>query len=152
MAASLDDILTTQKNGVVAINNLDQDVKSIVSAITTNSTDLSSIAASLAILADHSFPEQHSVTVLAGNTTLVYTGAADIYAVSIVNHSGANRVKVYDSATTGGISGANLIWASLPANSATFTNYNQVTIPVTNGIVIVTDTGMDACVVYSPDP
>ena len=138
MAASLDDILTTQKNGVVAINNLNQ-------TIATLNTYLS-------VLADHSFPEVTSETVLASTTTLIYAGRADLYAISIPEASGGNHVKVYDSATVAGISASNCIWKSLAANAANFTPYQDVKLSILNGIVVQTDASMNACVVYSVDP
>lgn len=138
MPASLDDILTTQKNGVIAINNLDQAIKSLASY--------------LSIIADHSFPSVTSPTVLASTTTQVYVGRADLYAISIPEAAGGNHVKVYDSATVGGISATNLIWKSLAANAANFMPYEEVKLQIANGIVLVTDASVNACVVYSPDP
>ena len=135
--ASLDDILTTQKNGVIAINNLDQDIKSLLQQIT--------------IIAAHSFPGTVSATVSPSTTTQIYVGEADLFSVSIPIHSGSAQIYIYDSATTGGISNANLIYASLPSNAATFTPYQDVRLPVTNGIVLKTDAGMYACVAYTAD-
>lgn len=138
MPASLDDILTVQKNGVIAINNLNQTIASLNTY--------------LAVLADHSFPAITSPTVLASTTTQIYVGRADLYAISIPEAAGGNHVKVYDSATTAGISATNLIWKSLAANAANFTPYEEVKLSIANGIVLVTDASVNACVVYSPDP
>lgn len=138
MPASLDDILTTQKNGVIAINNLNQTL------VTLNTY--------LSILADHSFPEITSPTVLASTTTQIYVGRADLYAISIPEASGGNHVRVYDSATVAGISASNCIWKSLDATSANFTSYQDVRLSILNGIVVKTDASMNACVVYSIDP
>lgn len=138
MAASLDDILTTQKNGVIAINNLNQ--------------TLATLNTYLSILADHSFPEVTSQTVLANSTTLIYAGRADLYAISIPEGAGGNHVYIYDSATVAGISATNLIFKSLAANASNFTPYQDVRLSILNGIVIKTDASMNACVVYSEDP
>jgi hypothetical protein len=138
MAASLDDILTVQKNGVVAINNLNQ--------------TLSTLSGYLSVLADHSFPENLSATVQPSTTTLIYAGRADLYAISIPTGSGTNTVEIYNSATVAGIGPTNLIWKSLPANSANFTSYQDVRLSITAGIVIKTDATISACVVYSADP
>lgn len=135
--ASLDDILTTQKNGVIAINNLDADIKNLITQIS--------------LIASHSFPGVVSPTVAASTTQQIYVGEADVFSVSIPIHSGSAQIYIYDSATTAGISSTNLIYASLPSNAATFTPYQDIRLPVTNGIVLKTDAGMNACVAYTPD-
>ena len=55
MAASLDDILTTQRNGVIAINNLGQKLALI-------EADLPCVCTNLAIIAAASFPATTSAT------------------------------------------------------------------------------------------
>jgi len=132
MGASLDDILTTQKNGVIAINNLASYLQSIVSEIT------------------NVVPTTSSAPVVA-TTTQVFTGKGFLYSISIPLTSGSNQVLLYDSATTGGIANSNLIYSSLPANAANFVPYRDIRIHVTNGLVVVAQTGMSAVVSYTPN-
>ena len=136
--ASLDDILTTQKNGVVAINNLAGYLKQI-------SIDISSLVDGA------SYPSTISATILASQTTLIYAGSGRLFSVSIPVHSGSAQVYIYDSATTGGISASNLIYASEQSTSSAFTPYQDVRLPFNNGIVVKTDAGMNACVGYTPN-
>ena len=142
MAASLDDILTTQRNGVIAINNLGQKLALI-------EADLPCLCTNLAIIAAASFPATTSATVAASTTTLITAGTGRIFAVSIPVHAGSAQVYIYDSATTGGISATNLIYASLPSNAASFTPYQSVNLAYTLGIVLKTDAGMNFCVAYT---
>lgn len=124
MAASLDDILTVQKNGVIAINGLNQTLRTI-------------------------YPATTSPTIAASTTQLVVAGSGRIFAVSIPVHAGSAQVYIYNSATTGGISASNLIFASLPSNASSFTPYQNVNLAYTNGIVLKTDAGMNFCVAYT---
>lgn len=142
MAASLDDILTTQRNGVIAINNLGQKLALI-------EADLPCVCTNLAIIAAASFPATTSATVAASTTTLITAGTGRLFAVSIPTHSGSAQVYIYDSATTGGISATNLIFASLPSNDASFTPYQNVNLAYTRGIVLKTDAGITFCVAYT---
>jgi hypothetical protein len=144
MAASLDDILTTQKNGVVAINGLNQTLKLI-------EADLPCICTNLAALAANSFPSTVSPTIAASTTTLVVAGSGKVFSVSIPVHAGSAQVYIYDSATTGGIAASNCIYASLPSNAASFTPYQTVQLPYINGLVLKTDAGMNFCVGYTPN-
>lgn len=136
--ASLDDILTTQKNGVIAINNLAQWLKQI------------SVDFDLAV-DGATYPSTVSATILASTTTQIHVGAGKVFSVSIPVHAGSAQIYLYNSATTGGISASNCIYASLPSNAATFTPYQDVRLPFTNGLVIKTDAGMNACVGYTPN-
>ena len=140
MSASLTDILTTQKNGVVAINGL--------------RTILQTISDNLVIIAGNSantYPSTTSATIAASTTSLIATGSGKVFNVSIPIHAGSAQVYIYDSATTGGISATNLIYASLPSNAASFTPYQDVRLPYSNGLVLKTDAGINFCVGYSPD-
>lgn len=138
--ASLDDILTTQKNGVVAINGLNrifQSMSDYLAIISGNS--------------GNTYPSTVSDTVLASTTTLIIAGPGKVFSVSIPVHSGSAQVYIYDSATTGGIGASNCIYASLPSNAASFTPYQTVQLPFKNGLVLKTDAGMNFCVGYTPD-
>lgn len=137
----MDDILTTQKNGVVAINGL----RGI----------LQSIADSLTIIADNSAlatPSLMSPTVAASTTQLIVAGSGRVFAVSIPTHSGSSQIRVYDSATTGGIAATNLIFQSLPSNTSGWLTYYTVNLAYTNGIVINTDASTTCAVSYTPNP
>lgn len=139
MAASLDDILTTQKNGVIAINNLAAYYKRI-------SDDLDQIV----VNATSTFPSKISATIAPSTTTLITSGSGRIYGVSIPIHSGSAQISLYNSGTTAGISNSNLIYRSLPSNAAGFLAYESVTLAYTAGIVIATEAGMYCCVAYTP--
>jgi len=130
--ASLDDILTTQKNGVIAINNLSQYWKTIASFAGSNS------------------PTDSHPPVVA-TTDQVVVGKGIIFSISIPAFSGSNQVLIYDSATTGGIGASNLIYGSLAANAANFVPYRDVRLRYSNGIVIVAQTGMSCVVSYTPN-
>jgi len=141
MAASLDDILTTQKNGVVAINGLNAILKGIQTAL-----EQIAINTSLAI------PSFMSPTVPASTTQLIIAGSGRLFAVSIPTHSGSSQVRVYDSATTGGVAATNLIYQSLPSNTSGWQTYYTVNLAYTNGLVVVTDASTTCAVSYTPNP
>jgi hypothetical protein len=152
MAASLDDILTTQKNGVVAINGLNQTLTSINGNLPCICTNLAAIVIQLQGLEANLYPSDVSATIQASTTSLIVAGSGRIFAVSIPTHSGSAQIEVYNSATTGGIAASNLIYKSLPSNAATFTPYETVNLAYTDGIVIKTDAGITCCVAYTPAP
>lgn len=152
MPASLDDILTTQKNGVVAINGLNQTLKSIEADLPCICTNLAALVVAIDNMTANTYPSTVSATIAASTTTLVAAGSGKVFSVSIPVHSGSAQVYIYDSATTGGISAANCIYASLPSNAASFTPYQTVQLPYTNGLVLKTDAGMNFCVGYTPNP
>jgi hypothetical protein len=142
MTASLSDILTTQKNGVVAINGLNQTLKGIQVAI-------EQVAINTALAT----PSLMSPTVPAGNAgTQIVVGAGRLFAVSIPTHSGGSQIRVYNSATTGGISATNLIFQSLPSNTTGWQTYYTVNLAYTNGLVVATDASTTCAVSYTPNP
>ena len=151
MPASLDDILTTQKNGVVAINGLNQSLKAIEADLPCICTNLANIIVAINGMAANTYPSTVSPTVLASTTTLIVAGSGKVFSVSIPVHAGSAQVYIYDSATTGGIAASNLIFASLPSNAASFTPYQTVQLPYTHGLVLKTDAGMNFCVGYTPN-
>jgi hypothetical protein len=155
MPASLDDILTTQKNGVVAINGLNQSLRLIEADLPCICTNLAAIVTQLELLVINSnltVPSLMSPTVAASTTQLIVAGSGRIFAVSIPDHAGAGTVFVYDSATTGGIAAGNLIFKCLPANTGGWLTYYDVNLAYTNGLVIKTDAGMNCAVSYTPTP
>ena len=150
MPASLDDILTTQKNGVVAINGLNQTLKTIEADLPCICTNLANISTQIENIGLASFPSTVSPTVQASTTELIVAGSGRIFAVSIVIHSGSAHIEIYNSATVGGISSTNLIFRSLASNASSFTPYQNTYLAYTQGIVIKTDAGMNVCVAYTP--
>ncbi len=152
MPASLDDILTAQKNGVVAINGLNQTLKLIEADLPCICTNLAALVVAIDSMAANVYPSTVSATIAASTTTLVAAGSGKVFSVSIPVHAGSAQVYIYDSATTGGIAASNLIYASLPSNAASFTPYQTVQLPYTNGLVLKTDAGMNFCVGYTPNP
>lgn len=154
--ASLDDILTTQKNGVVAINGLNQTLKQIEADLPCICTNLAGILVALqqiAINTTIAVPQTNSPTYLASTTNLVVAGAPGVlHSISIPVHSGSAQVAVHDCATTGAVSASNCIYKSLPSNAAGFLSYEIITMPYSYGLVVVTEAGMNACVAYTPDP
>ena len=155
MTASLSDILTTQKNGVVAINGLNQTLKLIEADLPCICTNLAGILIALQDIAINTalaLPSLMSPTVAASTTQLIVAGSGRLFAVSIPTHSGSGQVFVYDSATTGGIAASNLIFACLPANTSGWQTYYDVNLAYTSGIVIKTDASMNCAVSYTPTP
>ena len=152
MSASLADILTTQKNGVVAINGLNQTLKLIEADLPCICTNLALLVTAINGVAGNTYPSTVSATIAASTTTLLVAGTGKLFSVSIPVHSGAAHVYIYDSATTGGISATNLIYKSLASNAASFTPYQDVKLPYKNGLVLKTDAGMNFCVGYTPNP
>lgn len=155
MTASLSDILTTQKNGVVAINGLNQTLKLIEADLPCICTNLAGILIALQDIAINTalaLPSLMSPTVAASTTQLITAGSGRLFAVSIPVHSGGSQIRVYDSATTGGIAASNLIFQSLPSNTSGWVTYYTVNLAYTNGIVIQTDASTNCAVSYTPNP
>lgn len=132
------DILTVQKNGVIAINNLAAYFKRI--------------ADNLDQISLNSGPSTTSTTVAASTTQLIVAGTGRLFAVSIPAHSGSGQVFVYDSATTGAVAATNLIFACLPANTTGWLSYYAVNLAYSKGLVIKTDASMNCAVSYTPTP
>jgi hypothetical protein len=139
--ASLDDILTTQKNGVVAINNLGQYFSQIAGYLQQ-----------IEINTNLATPATVSPAVQASTTQLIVAGSGRLFAVAITAHAGSNKVYIYNSATVGGVSTSNRIYASDAANAAAFRNYDNVSLAYTDGIVIECEASMNCCVSYTPNP
>jgi hypothetical protein len=156
MTASLSDILTTQKNGVVAINGLNQTLKLIEADLPCICTNLAGILVQLEQIAINTalaIPSLMSPTVPAANAgTQIVVGAGRLFAISIPTHSGSSQIRVYNSATTGGISATNLIFQSLPSNTSGWTTYYTVNLAYTNGLVVATDASTTCAVSYTPNP
>lgn len=151
MSASLSDILTVQKNGVVAINGLNQTFKAIEADLPCICTNLALLVTAINNAATSNYPSTISPTILASTTTLIVAGSGRLFSVSIPVHAGSAQVYVYDSATVAGISADNLIYASQPSNAASFIPYQTVQLPYRNGLVLKTDAGMNFCIGYTPN-
>ncbi len=162
MSASLSDILTTQKNGVVAINGLNQTLKAIEADLPCLCTNLAALNVimgniltqleQIAFNTTIAVPQTNSPTYLASTTSLAVVGSGVLHSISIPIHGGSGQVAVHDCATTGAISAANCIYKSDPSNAATFNSYESITMPYTLGLVVVTDAGMNAAIAYTPSP
>jgi hypothetical protein len=155
MAASLDDILTTQKNGVVAINGLNQSLKLIEADLPCICTNLAGILIALQDIATNTalaIPSLMSPTVAASTDQLIVAGSGRLFAVSIPTHSGSSQIRVYDSATVGGIAATNLIYQSLPSNTSGWVTYYNVNLAYSDGLVISTDASTTCAVSYTPNP
>ena len=84
--ASLDDLLTTQKNGVVAINGLNQTLKLIEADLPCICTNLAALIVAIDGMAANIYPSNVSETVLASTTTLIIAGSGKVFSVSIPVH------------------------------------------------------------------
>lgn len=129
--ASLDDILTTQRNGVIAINNLSQQLNLVITGINA------------------AFPSATSDTQTTTALHQEVVGSGRLFGISVVAHSGSAVGYVYNSATTGGadtINKTNAI-AVIPAQEG----FYSVNIAYSVGLVLEAGSGMSVCVTYSPN-
>lgn len=147
--SSLDTLATIQKNGVIAINGLNQTLTAIEADLPCICTNLAALVVQITNLAKDAFPATTSTVIAESTTSLITTGSGRIFSVSIPVHSGSSQIYIYDSATVGGIASTNLIYASLPSNAASFTPYQDVRLIFTNGLVLKTDAGINFCVSYT---
>jgi hypothetical protein len=119
MPASLDDILTTQKNGVVAINENSNAIKFL--AGTNNSTEIA-----------------------AATTQTIKIGSGWLATVCLIN-AGSTTTFFYDTNNPSDLTG-NRIYA-LPS-TATLGAYS-IQVPFSSGLVVVTGTAAIISVAYS---
>jgi len=128
--ASLTDILTTQKNGVVAINNLN--------------TTLSSIDASLANLLGEA-----TVTVVAATSRLVRVGSGMVSsAICLV--AGSTDTYIYDAISVANADTTNYTNCIAIIQKTHSPNGNYpLNAYYSNGLVVVTGTGHIVSVTYS---
>jgi hypothetical protein len=117
--ASTDDILSAQKNGVQAINNLAQVTKNIVGAVSSGTISA---------------------------TTYIPTTYGWIGKISIIT-AGSTNGTIYDASSTASASSSNAL-VTIPS-TATAGTIVTVNMPVTNGLVITPGTGMVLVVSYS---
>lgn len=120
--ANIDDLVTVQKNGVVAINELTQAINSfrdIYSKYVGTNTYL-------------------GIT----DSSLIVTGAGRLVNVSIT--SGTAGVSIYDSTTVAGAVTSNAIYVN-----PTSVGITQVNIPFFSGLVVVPGASTTVCITYS---
>ena len=135
--ASLDDILSAQKNGVIAINNLNQTMQGILADLDILANDQSA------------FVSQYTSAPLVGAGTFqVIAGTGRLVAISVPIHSGSGQIYIYDCATVGAQANSNLIFASLPSNASSFTPYQTVNLPFTLGLSLKADANTSVVVAY----
>jgi hypothetical protein len=134
------DILTVQKNGVIAINNLDKDIQSILAQITVIAGGVYQTIGKIT-----------SGTVVGAATHQEVVGSGRLTAISIPIHSGSNQVYVYDCASVAAQANTNMIFASLPSNASSFTPYQTVNLKYTLGLSIKADASTSLVVAYTPD-
>lgn len=123
--ASLDDILTTQKNGVVAINGLTQAITRYLGNRTSQAVTTS---------------------------TLIFAGTGRLVSYSIIV-AGTTDGLIYNSASVAGIAAADLLTAvPAPGGSGNAPFLGLGVIPVgmffTKGLVVVPGTGQTVAVTY----
>jgi hypothetical protein len=119
--ASLDDILTTQRNGVIAINNLSRQLASTNPTVTSD-------------------------TLTTTTSVLEVVGSGLLLGVSVIAHSGSNVGYIYNSATVAAIGPTNAI-AVIPASEG----FYPLNIPYSKGLVFVAGSGMNVCITYRPN-
>ena len=127
--ANLDDLVTVQKNGVIAVNALVQALsafKTIYESFVGNSSSFG----------------------LSGDT-LVLTGAGRLVTVSVIaaaSPSASTAGKIYDSSSVGGATDANAIYAIPNAIGATTVNFpffsGLVIKPTANSIISISYSGV----------
>lgn len=120
--ANLDDIVTVQKNGVIAVNALVQSLDAFKTIY-------------------ESFVGNNSVIGLSSDT-LVLTGAGRIVSVSVITAAAGG--KIYDTNTVSLAADANAIFSIPNASGVTAVNF-----PFFNGLVIKPGAGSVVSVSYS---
>lgn len=155
--ATLDDILTTQKNGVIAINNLSQTTSTGLINPTTSVAYLSTVATNLATIASNITSASSAVVTkiayLAGTTTsatvtaqtLIIAGAGRLVSFSVII-AGTAAGTINNSATTGAVAAGN----ALVAVPTTIGSY-QVGQHFSAGLVITPGAGQSINLTYSLD-
>lgn len=144
--ADLNDVVTVQKNGVIAINNLNQTESNawIDNTTTPGVPYLKTISDNVAIIAAGSAASTTSA--VASSLTLVIAGTGTLFNFSVVVPGSASGM-IYNSSTTGGISASNALTMT-PNTGGVF-----IVSPIrfTNGLVISPGTGQSVNVTYALD-
>lgn len=144
--ADLNDVVTVQKNGVIAINNLNQTTTAawVDTSVTPPVPYLESISSSVAQIAAGEPNATTSSTVTA--TTLIAAGAGTLWSFSVVAAGTASGL-LHNSATTGAVSASNAL-VSAPTTGGVFSVGKM---RFSNGLVIVPGSGQSINVTYTLD-
>lgn len=126
--SSTTDFLTTNKNGVVAINNLNQTIAAQTTALTAQ--------------ADYYAGQYTSAPVTAA--TLVASGSGYLVNVAILVAGAAGNV--YDAASTGAAGASNLLYPTVAT-----VGFTPVGMRFTDGLVVTPGGGQTVVVTYSLD-
>jgi hypothetical protein len=126
--SSTTDFLTTNKNGVVAINNLNQTIAAQTTALTAQ--------------ADYYKGQYTSAPVTA--STLISAGSGYLVNVAILVAGAAGNI--YDSATTGSAGSSNLIYPTVAT-----VGFTAVGMRFTDGLVVIPGEAQTVVVTYSLD-
>lgn len=121
MAASLDDILTTQKNGVVAINGLNQTMKEIEADLVIADTNLAAISATVSKI----YTNFRNVQFYSGAAS---TSSATLYTSPASTVSCITDIVIANTASTSATFYLNIVAPSGSASAANALFY-AVTIP-----------------------
>lgn len=144
--ADLNDVVTVQKNGVIAVNNLNQTEATawIDNSSTPGVPYLKTISENVAIIAGGAATSTTSATV--SSTSLIVAGSGTLFNFSVVVAGTANGL-IYNSATVGGIAASNAL-AMAPNTGGVFpvnpTHFS-------NGLVVAPGTGQSINVTYTLD-
>lgn len=143
--ADLNDVVTVQKNGVIAINNLNQTETNawFDTTVATPVPYLKTISDNIAIIAAGDPAASTSSTVT--SSTLVVAGAGTLLGFSVVV-PGTTSGLIHNSATTGGASASNALTLT-PTTGGFF----GAVLKFSNGLVIVPGTGQSINVTYTLD-
>ena len=144
--ADLNDVVTVQKNGVIAINNLSQTESNawIDSSTTPSVPYLKTISDNIAIIAAGEPATVTSSTVT--TNTLVVAGAGKLLSFSVVVPGTASGL-IHNAATTGGAAAGNALVLT-PTTGGVFL---AGPMKFSNGLVIVPGSGQSINVTYMLD-
>jgi hypothetical protein len=144
--ADLNDVVTVQKNGVIAINNLNQTETNawLDTTVSPPVPYLKTISDDIAIIAGGPAAAITSATVT--TSTLIVAGAGTLLNFSVVV-PGTTSGLIHNSATTGGATAANALTLT-PTTGGVFI-VSQM--KFTTGLVVVPGTGQSVNVTYTLD-
>lgn len=144
--ADLNDVVTVQKNGVIAINNLNQTETNawINTSVTPAVPYLKTISDNVAIIAGGTASSITSSTVT--SSALVVAASGTLISFSVVVPGTASGL-IHNSATTGGAAAGNAMTLT-PTTGGVFVTGQM---KFSNGLVIVPGTGQSINVTYVLD-
>ena len=144
--ADLNDVVTIQKNGVIAINNLNQTEATawLDTTVSPPVAYLKTISDNIAIIAGGPAAAVTSTTVT--SSTLIVAGAGTLVSFSVVV-AGSTSGLIHNSATTGGAAAANAL-VFTPTTGGVFIVGG---LKFSHGLVVVPGTGQSVNVTYTLD-